>query len=138
MVDYYLRLAEETAQLSRARKLQVGAIIVTADDAILYGWNGTPTSWDNSCEQELEDGSLKTFDYVLHAEANAISKLAKSTLSGRGATLFLTHSPCIHCAKSVFQAGIESVYYLEEYRSRDGVLFLQQCGVNVQKIWIKD
>lgn len=138
MVDYYLRLAEETARLSRAVKLQVGAIIVTQDDALLYGWNGTPSGrnggWDNNCEMALEDGSLKTYDYVLHAEQNAISKLAKSTLSGRDATLFLTHSPCINCAKSVYQSGITSVYYLEDYRCDDGVLFLRNCGVNIQKV----
>jgi len=134
LVNYYLDLAKRTAELSRAKKLKVGAIIVTADDALVYGWNGTPTGWDNTCEEVLTDGSLKTFDYVLHAEMNAISKLAKSTLSGRGASLFLTHSPCIHCAKSVFQAGIEHIYYLEDYRSHDGVVFLQQCGVNVRKI----
>lgn len=134
MVEYYLDLAKRTSLLSRAEKLKVGCVIVTTDDAILYGWNGTPTGWDNVCEEVLEDGSLKTFDYVLHSEMNALSKLAKSTLSGRGASLFLTHSPCIHCAKAVYQSGIENVYYLEEYRSRDGVLFLQRCGVNVQRI----
>ena len=134
MVDYYLDLARRTAQLSRAEKLKVGCVIVTTDDAMLYGWNGTPSGWDNVCEYELADGSLKTFDHVLHSEMNALSKLAKSTLSGRGASLFLTHSPCIHCAKAVYQSGIENVYYLEEYRSRDGVVFLQQCGVSVQKV----
>lgn len=134
MIEYYLDLATRTAKLSRAEKLKVGCVIVTTDDAILYGWNGTPSGWDNCCEYELEDGSLKTFDYVLHAESNCLAKLAKSTLSGRGASLFLTHSPCIQCAKMVYQAGIENVYYLEDYRCDSGVHFLRQCGVNVQQI----
>jgi dCMP deaminase len=139
MVDYYLRLAKETASLSRAVKLRVGAIIVTADDAIVYGWNGMPAKsktylWDNVCEYEIADGSLKTFDEVLHAEANALSKLAKSTLSGRSASIFCTHSPCINCAKMIYQAGITSMYYLEDYRCDSGVVFLQRCGVNISKV----
>jgi dCMP deaminase len=86
----------------------------------------------------MEDGSLKTYDSVLHAESNSCAKLAKSTLSGKGASLFVTHSPCIHCAKLVYQAGITHVFYLEDYRSTDGVLFLQQCGVNIQKISLQN
>lgn len=134
MTDYYMSLAWRTAELSRAVKLKVGCVLVTPDDAMLMGFNGTPAGWDNNCEYELADGSLKTYDYVLHAEANAISKLAKSTLSGKGASLYLTHSPCIHCAKIIYQAGITNVYYAEEYRSRDGVVFLQQCGVNILQV----
>lgn len=134
MVEYYLDLARRTAELSRAEKLKVGCVIVTTDDAILYGWNGTPTGWDNVCEFTQEDGSLKTFDYVLHAEMNCLSKLAKSTLSGKGASLFLTHSPCLNCAKAVYQSGIENIYYAEDYRSDDGVIFLRQCGINIQKV----
>jgi len=134
MIDYYMDLAETTAQLSRAVKLKVGAVIVTTDDAILYGWNGQPAGWDNQCEFVLDDGSLKTYDSVLHAESNCLMKLAKSTLSGRGASLFQTHSPCIHCAKMIYQAGIVQVYYRDDYRCDEGVEFLKRCGVNIQKV----
>jgi len=137
MIDYYMSLADTTAQLSRAVKLKVGAVIVTTDDAILYGWNGQPAGWDNQCEFLLEDGSLKTHDSVLHAESNALMKLAKSTLSGRGASLFQTHSPCIHCAKLIYQAGIVQVYYRYDYRCDDGVEFLKKCGVEVKKVELK-
>lgn len=134
MIDYYMSLADTTAKLSRAEKLKVGAVIVTTDDAILYGWNGQPAGWDNQCEFVLEDGSLETYPSVLHAEMNCLSKLAKSTLSGRGASLFLTHSPCINCAKAVYQSGIIQVYYRHDYRCTEGVQFLKWCGTEVLKI----
>lgn len=158
MIDYYMDLAFRTAQLSRAEKLKVGAVIVTVDDAVLYGWNGTPANWDNRCEKQvylteadkqaftkdeqellwpLQDQHgryhLKTFVEVLHAESNALMKLAKSTLSGRGAKLFQTHSPCIDCAKMIYQSGIEAVHYAIDYRSHVGVEFLEKCGVEVVK-----
>jgi dCMP deaminase len=168
MTQYYLRLAQETANLSRAVRLQVGAVIVTKDDALLYGWNGTPAGWDNECEERVwmqdaggwlnpdeieaiwpyvDDSNksvitkryrLKTKPEVLHAEANACMKLAKSTLSGNAASLFTTHSPCIQCAKLIYQAGIKNVYYLEEYKSDDGILFLQQSNVNIKKVQLSD
>ena len=137
MIEFYLDLAKRTAQLSRAKKLQVGCVLVTTEDALLYGWNGMPAAgrggWLNQCEYELEDGSLKTYDHVLHAESNALMKLAKSTLSGIGSSLFCTHSPCIHCAKLIYQAGIVSVHYIEDYRCDHGVEFLKQCEVEVIK-----
>lgn len=159
MIEYYMDLARRTAELSRAEKLKVGAVIVTVDDAVLYGWNGTIAGFDNVCEKRVyltsldkagytldeqqllwpfedEHGRyyLKTFVEVLHAESNALMKLAKSTLSGRGAHLFQTHSPCIDCAKMIYQAGIVSVHYHDDYRSDVGSDFLRRCGVDVLKV----
>lgn len=127
-------IALRVSKMIYARRLAVGAVILTKDDAMLYGWNGMPAGWDNNCEYHLEDGSLKTNPEVLHAEMNALSKLAKSTLSGRDATLYLTHSPCINCAKAVYQAGITTVYFKTDYRSDEGAEFLKKCGVVVEKI----
>lgn len=131
MIDYYMDVAFRTAELSRAVKLKVGAVVVTVDDCVLYGWNGTVAGADNSCECILEDGSLKTLDTVLHAENNCLMKLAKSTLSGKGASLFQTHSPCMDCAKLIYQAGIVSVHYAIDYRCDRGIEFLNQCGITV-------
>ena len=130
--------ASRTAQLSHARRLQVGAVIVKDDSVISYGYNGMPASWDNNCEEVYYDETgkerLKTKLEVLHAESNAIAKLAKSTNSGLGATLFVTHSPCIECAKLIYQSGISSVYYNENYRDDSGIKFLEKSGVEVNKI----
>jgi dCMP deaminase len=97
-----------------------------------------PAGWDNDCEVTVwkSDGSreLKTKPEVLHAETNAISKLAKSSESGAGATIFITHAPCLDCAKLIYQSGINSVFYRSAYRSDDGVQFLKQSGVNVSQI----
>jgi len=112
-IDYFMRVAELTATLSYAKRLQVGAVIVKGNQTIGTGYNGMPTDWENTCEIELEDGSLKTKQEVLHAETNAIAKVARSTVSSEGATLFCTHAPCIDCAKLIYQAGIETVYYKE-------------------------
>ena len=130
--------ASRTAQLSHARRLQVGAVIVKDDSVISYGYNGMPASWDNNCEEVYYDETgnerLKTKPEVLHAESNAIAKLAKSTNSGLGATLFVTHSPCIECAKLIYQSGISSVYYNENYRDDAGIKFLEKSGVKIEKI----
>ena len=130
--------ASRTAQLSHARRLQVGAVIVKDDSVISYGYNGMPASWDNNCEEVYYDETgnerLKTKLEVLHAESNAIAKLAKSTNSGLGATLFVTHSPCIECAKLIYQSGISSVYYNENYRDDAGIKFLEKSGVKIEKI----
>ena len=127
-----MNLAESVSQMSTAVKLKVGTVIVK-DHTITYGYNGTPSGWDNNCETVLPDGSLKTKPEVLHSEANALSKIAKSTVSSEGATLFCTHAPCIDCAKMIHQAGIFSVYYRNEYKSTDGINFLEKSGITIQK-----
>jgi dCMP deaminase len=147
-VDYYMDIAERTAQLSRARRLQVGAIIVKETRIISIGYNGTPAGWDNNCEVQVpispcpigvpeEIGvthTLKTRPEVIHAESNAISKLARCTESGLGAAMFVTHAPCMDCAKLIYQSGLASVYYRHAYRDQSGVEFLDRCGVNIQQV----
>jgi dCMP deaminase len=161
-----MKTAEIFAELSHARRLHVGAIVVKDDRIISIGYNGMPAGWDNNCEdvewcsaggwlspEEIEEGwpfegtyldsngneiqgryRLKTKPEVLHAETNAISKLAKSTESGDGATMFITHSPCLDCAKLIYQSGINSVFYRNSYRSDDGIEFLKKSGVIVEKL----
>lgn len=156
----YMKTAEVFAELSHARRLHVGAIVVKDDRIISIGYNGMPAGWENDCEYKdymssdaggwlnpdeieerwqylEEDGTrytLKTRPEVLHAETNAISKLAKSTESGDGATMFITHSPCLDCAKLIYQSGINSVFYRNSYRNDDGITFLKQSGVLVEKL----
>jgi dCMP deaminase len=156
----YMKTAETFAELSHARRLHVGAIVVKDDRIISIGYNGMPAGWDNDCEyreymdpaaggwlspieieaqwQYLEeDGTrytLKTKPEVLHAETNAISKLAKSSESGAGAAIFITHAPCLDCAKLIYQSGINSVFYRNSYRSTDGVEFLEKSGVTVEML----
>lgn len=125
--------AKRAADLSHAQRLHVGAVIVKDDTVISYGYNGMPAGWSNVCEDVDEDGGLKTKPEVLHAESNAIAKLARSANSGLGASLFVTHSPCIECAKLIHQSGISNVYYRDNYRDDAGVKFLQQSGVEVIK-----
>ena len=135
-VDLYMKLAQDVSQLSYARRLKVGTVIVN-DNVVTYGYNGTPAGWDNNCEDELIDErwyvTLKTKPEVLHSEANALMKISKSTISSEGATLFCTHSPCIDCAKMIYQAGIFTVYYRDEYKSTDGIEFLKKSGVDVKQ-----
>ena len=137
-IDAYMKTAETFAELSSARRLHVGAIIVKDARIISIGYNGMPSGWDNNCEDEHrffpQMTELKTKPEVLHAETNAIAKLARSTESGLGAILFVTHSPCLECAKLVYQSGIDSVYYRESYRSDEGIKFLQKAGVKVLQI----
>ena len=140
-IDAYLDIAYRVAELSHARRLKVGAVIVK-DDVITYGYNGMPSGWDNDCEHWVEvndifsdaDRELRTRPEVLHAESNAVSKIARSTVSAKDADMFITHSPCIDCAKLIFQAGVRRVFYSEEYRSRAGVEFLEKSGISVEKI----
>jgi len=141
-VNAYMKVAETFAELSTARRLHVGAIVVKDDRIISIGYNGMPSGWDNDCEDVIiptlpymqGDGpTLKTKPEVLHAETNAIAKLAKSTESGDGATMFITHSPCLDCAKLIYQSGIKSVYYRNTYRSDDGIEFLKKCNIEVNK-----
>jgi dCMP deaminase len=149
--------------MSYAVRLKVGSVLVKDDNIISYGWNGTPKGWDNNCEDKVwdsgaggwldpeefdikypyEDGhekaerkvryGLKTKHEVLHSEANCLSKVAKSTISSEGATLFCTHAPCIDCAKMIYQAGIFTVYYRDTYKNELGLEFLTKSGVNVTK-----
>ena len=135
-IDAYMDVAERFAQLSSATRLQVGAIVVKDDRIISIGYNGMPTGWDNCCEDVIREDEVgfqvtKTKAEVLHAETNAIAKLAKSGESGLGATMFVTHAPCIDCAKLVYQSGITTVYYKNEYRSTQGLEFLNKSGVEV-------
>jgi len=151
--DAFMKVAETFAGLSSARRLHVGAIIVKDDRIISIGYNGMPSGWNNNCEDKIycEDGDcseqllpkeanqwmkykLVTKPEVLHAETNAIAKLAKSTESGDGATLFVTHAPCLDCGKLIYQSGINSVYYRNSYRSDEGINFLEKAGVKVEKI----
>lgn len=138
-IDAYMKTAETFAGLSSAVRLHVGAIIVKDDRIISIGYNGMPSGWDNTCEDDFGldfkgNRTLVTKPEVLHAETNAIAKLAKSTESGNGATLFVTHAPCLDCAKLVFQSGINSVYYRNSYRSDTGLQFLEKAGVQVTQV----
>jgi dCMP deaminase len=136
----FMDVAERFAQLSSAKRLQVGAIVVKDDRIISIGYNGMPSGWDNCCEEVVppnewvEFEQLKTKPEVLHAETNAIAKLAKSSESGLGATMFVTHAPCIDCAKLVYQSGIDTVYYKNDYRSTQGLDFLTKSNVNLVKV----
>lgn len=134
MINYYMEVAELTAKLSRAQRLQVGCVIVRDDNIISFGWNGTPPGWDNNCEDTIwhsnGEQSLKTRPEVIHAEANALIKLAKSSMSSLGATIFLTHAPCVDCAKLISSAGINEVFYRAQYRNTDGIDFLKRSKIS--------
>jgi len=143
--DYYMNIAYQSAALSYAEKLKVGSVIVTKTGVMLTSWNGTPIGWDNCCEDEILNSyagfegaiqhiSLKTKPEVIHAESNCISKLAKSTESGKDAFMFITHAPCMECAKLIYQTGITKVFYTETYRSTAGLEFLEKCGITVEKL----
>ena len=165
--NLYMDLATRIAEMSYAKRLHVGSVIVKNSNIISFGWNGMPTGWDNECEDkeymssdaggwldpnEIEEQwpmqeqqlpkennhwrryNLKTKKEVLHAEQNALAKLAKSTESGNGATMFVTHAPCLDCAKLIFQSGINSVLYRNSYKSDDGINFLAKAGVIVEKL----
>jgi dCMP deaminase len=164
-VALYMDWAKRTAQLSHARRLHVGAVIVKDDTVISYGYNGMPAGWDNDCEniewcsaggwlspEEIEEGwpyegtyldadgnkmqgryRLKTKPEVLHAESNAIAKLAKSSNSGVNADIFITHAPCMECSKLILQSGIRRVYFNQNYRDDSGVRFLEKSGIEIIK-----
>ena len=161
----YMDTARRFAELSPAKRMHVGAIVVKDDRIISIGYNGMPVGWDNECEhkeymnaakagfmpeeeirekfpyeeyvqefQAMRRYRLVTKDEVLHAERNALDKLARNDGGANGASLFTTHAPCIECAKSIHVAGIKEVYYSEEYRSIAGIDFLKKCGIDVEKI----
>lgn len=123
----YMRMARIWAENSYCKRRQVGALLVKDKMIISDGYNGTPSGFENNCEDE----SNTSLPYVLHAEANAITKVARSGNSSDGATLYVTASPCIECAKLIIQAGIKRVVYGEEYRIRDGIELLQRAGIEV-------
>jgi dCMP deaminase len=131
-IDYYMSMAELTSTLSYAKRLQVGSVIVRDHKILATGYNGMPTGWDNICEVELLDGVLQTKPETLHSESNAISKVARSTESSEGATMFCTHAPCMECAKLIYQSGISTVWFKEYYRDEKGLNFLKLSNVNVQ------
>jgi dCMP deaminase len=166
-IDLYMDWAFRSAQLSHARRLKVGAVIVKDDSVISYGYNGMPAGWDNDCEhkewcsaggwlsaEEIVEGwpyegtyldaqgnemtgryRLVTKPEVLHAERNALDKLAKKgNAGGDGAVMFATHAPCVECAKSIHSSGIVQLYYGHDYRTTAGVDFLKKCSVEVKKI----
>jgi dCMP deaminase len=131
--------AERFAQLSSAKRLQVGAVVVKDNRIISIGYNGTPSGWDNCCEEDVYDDNgdwLKnqTKSEVIHAEANAIAKLAASSESGKGSDIFITHAPCIECAKMIYGAGISNVWYRNSYRNTDGIDFLEKCDIKIGKV----
>jgi dCMP deaminase len=133
-IDAHMKAAEVYSQLSSAKRLQVGCVVVKDNTIIGIGYNGMPSGWTNDCEVELDNGETKTKPEVMHAETNSISKIARSTNSSDGAALFVTHAPCLDCAKIIHQAGINSVYYRNTYRSTDGIDFLEKCNINVKKV----
>ena len=158
-IDYFMSIAEITGKLSYAQRLQVGSVLVKGNQIIATGYNGMPADWSNVCETReervfddpavaemlIEQGwtldpdkncvvyKLTTKPEVLHAEMNCLMKVARSTMSSEGATLFITHAPCVECAKAIYQAGISTVYYKTAYRSSDGIDFLTKSGVNVNQ-----
>ena len=164
LIKAHMATAKNYAELSHARRLHVGAIVVKDDRIISIGYNGMPAGWDNNCEDIVWDSGaggwldpdefdakypfeawneqagrnvrygLKTKPEVLHAESNAIAKLAKSNESGLDADLFVTHAPCLQCAKLIYQSGIRRVFFSEQYRDNAGINFLKQSGITVTKV----
>ena len=136
----FMETAETFAKLSSARRLKVGAVIVKDNRIISIGYNGMPSGWDNNCENELRwpNGDvqfLETKPEVLHAEANAITKVAKSSESCYNADIYTTTAPCLECAKLIYQSGIKKVYWRTPHlRSRDGLDFLEKCGMEIEQI----
>lgn len=128
--ELYMDIAHRVAKMSRAEKLKVGSILVKDDRIISLSWNGTPSKWDNTCEDE----SGQTKPEVIHSEMNCILKLCRSHDSGKDASMFITHAPCIHCAKAIYGAGITTVYYKTLYRDNSGIEFLKKCSVSVIQI----
>jgi len=142
----HMKVAETYASLSSAERMKVGAILVKQNRIISIGYNGMPSGWDNTCEEPAhnvvgvrKDGNdiveiyLKTKPEVLHAEANAITKVARSNESSEGSTLYTTVSPCMECAKMIYQSGVKKVWFKDEYRDKSGIDFLIKCNVEVFK-----
>ena len=137
----YMDVAERVAQMSYAERLKVGAIVEKDGRIISMGFNGMPSGMDNVCEHCFVAGNgtydhiqLVTRKEVIHAERNAIDKLSSSNESGKNAVMYITHSPCLECAKSIHTSGVQAIFYKEEYRSTEGVELLQKLGVTVHKL----
>jgi len=135
----YMKMAQTWAELSKANRKKVGALIVKGTSIISDGYNGTPSGFENECELPIFDEAGDFLDYetkwyVLHAESNAIAKIARSTQSCDGATLYITYSPCRECSKLILQSGIIRVVYLEEYRDRQGLDLLHKAGIDIKKV----
>ena len=126
----YLKIASLIAEASYANKLKVGCIIVKKRSIISDGYNGTPSGFVNKCE----DGEGLTYPFVLHAEANAIMKIASSNTDSSGSTIYITHAPCLECAKLIIQSNISNVIYIYNYKSLDGVKLLKKALINVKQI----
>jgi dCMP deaminase len=140
-ISLYMDWAKRVSDLSHARRLHVGAVVVKDDSVISYGYNGMPAGWENDCEYEVivEEGDdysteLKTRPEVLHAESNAIAKLARSNNSGKDADIFITHAPCMECAKLIYQSGIRRVFYGENYRDDSGIKFLEKSNIEIIQV----
>lgn len=136
----YSDIAKRVAQMSYAKRLNVGAVLVKNDRILSYGWNGMPIGWDNDCETLTIEAPLRyppvppllvTKPEVLHAESNCLMKVSRSTESSEDATMYVTHSPCMECAKLIHQAGIIRLVYNQRYRSEEGLKFLARCGIEV-------
>jgi len=136
-VEAFMDTAERFAQLSSATRLKVGAVVVKDNRIISIGYNGMPSGWTNECEEIIlhsdDTVTTKTKDEVIHAEANAIIKLARDGESGNGSTLFCTHAPCVQCAKLIHGAGISKVYYRNSYRDTNGLEFLEKCNIEIEQ-----
>jgi len=137
----HMKAAFAYAACSTAVRLQVGCVIVKDNRVISIGYNGMPSGWTNECETQFMTGNgtadhveLITKPEVLHAESNAIAKLARCSESGEGATAFITHQPCLDCAKLLYQSGIREVYYVHPYRLDDGLKFLKECNIPVEQL----
>lgn len=131
----YMNMAIECSKLSYAKRKKVGAFLVRDNQIISDGYNGTPYGYDNECEEETENGITTKWE-VLHAESNALSKCMIAGNSTKGATLYVTMSPCKECSKLIVQAKITRVVYLEEYRDQVGLDLLRKCGIQVEKLEI--
>ena len=148
----YMDTAERFASLSTAKRLKVGSLVVKDNRIISIGYNGMPSGWTNECEYEVEDelstgqrhvyvgpeekkvSFLRTKPEVIHAEANAIAKLAGSNESGKDATMYITHAPCTECAKLIYGTGITRVFYKHKYRDENGIHFLEKCKIKVEQL----
>ena len=132
----YMNMAIAVSQLSYAIKAQVGCVIVSPSGQVIsHGWNGTPSGVSNICEEKDSEGNLKTLPTVIHSEANAILKCAANGVSTKDATLYVTHSPCINCAKMILSAGIKRVVYLYPYKS-EGTTFLKEHNIKIQQMFV--
>ena len=140
-----MRAAYAYAMCSTARNLKVGCVLVKDHRIISIGYNGTPSGWSNECEDEFTTGD-GTHDHVefitkpevIHAEANAVAKLARSNESGEGSVAFITHAPCISCAKMLYSAGVIEVVYSDPYKSKEGLQFLEKCGIKVSQLYFEE